>query len=138
MKTVTGSYWIPVTFDCTIGRPESYTGFDATQYPPLHKYMEKVIDSMTGKYGNIAAMYYVVEDFTLDDDDLTTTLHVEVVVTSVVAGGAHATDTLFDNIPSDLADTFMELWDDRESSLLIGYDLNPCKAGPDLNVDNGW
>lgn len=138
MKTVTASYWIPVTVGCTVGNPDTYTGFNGKRYPPLHKYMEKVIDSMTHKYGNIAAMYYVVESYTLHEDDTNTTLHTEVVVSCVVAGGAHAEDTIFDDIPLDLADTFMELWDERESDLLVGYDLNPCKAGPDLNEDNGW
>jgi len=141
MKTVTTSYWIPVTVNHRIGNVDMYTGFSGKQYPPIHEFMEKVIDSMTYKYGNVAAMYYVIEDYHIHEEDgveNATTLHVEVIVSSVVAGEAHAEDTVWDDIPVDLADTFMELWETKDSNLLIGYDLNPCKQGPNLNVDNGW
>ena len=115
-----------------------YEGFNGQRVNPVDSFMEDVIDYMTDIYGNIAAMYYVVERVDNHDEDDTATFHLQVVVSSVVAGDAHADDTLHDQIPSDLAETVKQVWELNDYDKIRGWDLNPIQDGPDLNVHNGW
>lgn len=144
MKSITTSYWIPLQVGFRVPQVERKLGMSGTQIPYVENFMSKVINSMTYKYGNIAGAYYVIEGYDYHPEDAVssevtnTTLHIEVVFTSIVAGGAHAEDMATDALPTDLADTFREEWDNEHPEPLSGYDLNPIREGPNLNVDNGW